>query len=199
VLIFPLLLFSSASPALVINPVKEASISVDLIVTIHFPSNAQTPNSTISLVSFPSLSSTRFVSRQQFHEWSSLFTQSDDGETHSSLNDLWASSAQILSIPATSFTPWLFAPNQLRSLQDQLRHQCNAFSLRLSLHLARDAPSVVEFPPFYVGCKNCGREFQRNTSILAVRISFRFSSSSPSRGALISTFESSREVEFPQL
>ena len=115
-LIFPLLLFSSASPALVINPVKEASISVDLIVTIHFPSNAQTPNSTISLVSFPSLSSTRFVSRQQFHEWSSLFTQSDDGETHSSLNDLWASSAQILSIPATSFTPWLFAPNQLRSL-----------------------------------------------------------------------------------
>ena len=65
-----------------------------------------------------------------------------DGRNQSVLNDAWAKSAQIVSLPLLMSTRWDMTDMTKVELKEELENDCGGFTVHVSVNLLRDNPMV---------------------------------------------------------
>ena len=65
-----------------------------------------------------------------------------DGRNQSVLNDAWAKSAQVVSLPLLMSTRWDMTDMMKTELQEGLKDDCSGFTVHVRINLMRDNPLV---------------------------------------------------------
>lgn len=126
----------------------------------------------MQLTQFADLFTVQTVARSTFEAWSALFTEQVDGREQSVFSDAWAAAAQRVTLPHTAVALWQVAPEVRAELVEQLRSECGAYSVRLTVEMLRAAPSVGAKSCCEAGREDGDREVREAAAAGAVRISW---------------------------
>ena len=147
-LLLPLMLFSSDSSALVSNPVKYASMDVNLVIM----------GEPLSLYSFSRSADIVAANRTEYYRWQDMFKGRRSGlgsfvvDGKTVLLPKWTTESQIVNIPSIvllallsksqSNHPWAVLEEYTQRVVDIIKSDCSSVQLDLQVMFDRDLPSV---------------------------------------------------------